>query len=110
MACAMTGRNCVAIDRNPVCCKGMVYRMQMLNHLPGPNAECGEAGVCVDSEPEEEVVEQAEAGQAEAGQAGQAPSPSDKEEGQAGQACSDKDDDDFTVNNKPARQPGALVN
>ena len=106
MACAMTGRNCVAIDRNPVCCRGMVYRMQHLKGLPGPNVECGDAAGGVDAEEKEQVEVQA----GQAGQAGQGPSPSDKEEGQAGQACSDKDDDDFTVNNKPARQPGALVN
>ena len=88
----MTGRNCVAIDRNPVCCRGMVYRMQMLKNLPGPNVECGDAaGVCVDAEEEEVEVQ---AGQA--GQAGQAPSRSDKE-----------GDKDFTV--KPLRSPGALV-
>jgi len=72
----MTGRNCVAIDRNPVCCKGMVFRMQHLKGLPGPNVECGDAaGVCVDAE-EEEVEVQAVM-----------PSRFDK----------DKDDDDFTV-------------
>ena len=86
----MTGRNCVAIDRNPVCCRGMVFRMQHLKDLPGPNVECGDAagvcvGVCVDAEEEEEVEVQA----GQAGQAGQAVMPSRFDK--------DKDDDDFTV-------------
>ena len=93
----MTGRNCVAIDRNAVCCKGMVFRMQHLKGLPGPNVECGDAAGGVDAEEEEQVEVQA----GQAGQAGQAPSRpsrSDKE-----------DDEDFTVNHKPLRSPGALV-
>ena len=83
MACAMTGRNCVAIDRNPVCCRGMVFRMQHLKDLPGPNVECGDAaGVCVNAveEEEEEEVEV---------QAGQAVMPSRFDK--------DKEDEDFTV-------------
>ena len=92
----MTGRNCVAIDRNPVCCRGMVFRMQHLKDLPGPNVECGDAaGVCVNAveEEEEEEVE------VQAGQAGQAGQPGQ----QAGQAVmpsrfdKDKEDEDFTV-------------
>ena len=75
------GRNCVAIDRNPVCCKGMVYRMQMLKGLPDPNAECGEAGVFVDS---------------------------DEEKAEAGQACSSDKDEDVAVNS-PVGQAGTLV-
>ena len=101
MACAMTGRNCVAIDRNPVCCRGMVFRMQHLKDLPGPNVECGDAAGGVDAEEEEQV-------EVQAGQAGQAPSRS----GQAPSrpSRSDKEDDeDFTVNHKPLRSPGALV-
>ena len=84
----MTGRNCVAIDRNAVCCKGMVFHMQHLKGLPGPNVECGDAAgvLCVDAEEEEEEVE-VQAGQA--GQAGQAVMPSRFDK--------DKDDDDFTV-------------
>lgn len=42
VACAITGRNCVAVDRNPVCCKGMVFRMASLADLPGPSIECGQ--------------------------------------------------------------------
>ena len=79
----MTGRNCVAIDRNPVCCRGMVFRMQHLKDLPGPNVECGDAaGVCVNAveEEEEEEVEV---------QAGQAVMPSRFDK--------DKEDEDFTV-------------
>ena len=82
----MTGRNCVAIDRNPVCCRGMVFRMQHLKDLPGPNVECGDAaGVCVNAveEEEEEEVE------VQAGQAGQAVMPSRFDK--------DKEDEDFTV-------------
>ena len=83
MACAMTGRNCVAIDRNVVCCRGMVFRMQHLKDLPGPNVECGDAaGVCVDAEEEEEV-------EVQAGHAGQAVMPSRFDKPKA--------DEDFTV-------------
>ena len=100
----MTGRNCVAIDRNPVCCRGMVFRMKSLKGLPGPNVECGDAaGVCVEAEEEEVEVQAGQAGQAgqapsRSGQAPSRPSRSDKE-----------DDEDFTVNHKPLRSPGALV-
>ena len=104
----MTGRNCVAIDRNAVCCRGMVFRMQHLKGLPGPNVECGDAaGVCVDAEEAEEEEVEVQAGRA--GQAGQAPSSSGQAPSRPSRSDKEDDDEDFSVNHKPLRSPGALV-
>jgi hypothetical protein len=42
----MIGRNCVTIEKNELCVRGILYRMMCLNTLAGPNTECGGGSVC----------------------------------------------------------------
>jgi hypothetical protein len=37
----MINRNCVVIERNEMCVRGMFYRMAWLETLVGPSDECG---------------------------------------------------------------------
>ena len=50
----MTGRNCVIIDKNNICCHGMQCRMANLDSTPGPNSECGQVPNLV---PDDDEVE-----------------------------------------------------
>jgi hypothetical protein len=54
VACAMINRNCVVIEKNEMCVRGMFYRMMWLETLPGPSEECGLEGEIEEDEDESE--------------------------------------------------------
>jgi hypothetical protein len=50
----MINRNCVVIEKNEMCVRGMFYRMMWLETLPGPSEECGLEGEIEADEDESE--------------------------------------------------------
>jgi DNA modification methylase len=59
IACAMTGRNAVVVDRHEPSCRAMMYRMWRIGELPGPADELNEKMAAPENSDEEEEAESA---------------------------------------------------